>query len=178
MPRVVDRLQWARPCERPSVLPRRRVNYRNIQAVGLRYEKAVGSAVRDLKWGKVLCGQWFEFCDVHGHGYCQTDVLIVRQFDVIVLECKLTEVLDARIQLKHLYLPVVEKVFDRLARGVVVARHLTRTTETDRVFDNLPAALIAGHCATLHWIGRGPIDHAPVPDAPMTLDMALRRSAE
>jgi hypothetical protein len=153
------------------------VNYRNAQAVGIRYEKAVGSAARDLKWGKVLCGQWFEFSDWNGAGYCQTDVLIVRQFDVIVLECKLTEVLDARIQLEDLYLPVVEKVFDRLARGVVVARHLTKTTNTDRVFDNLPAALLAGHCPILHWIGRGPIGHTPPVEPRMTLDEALRRSA-
>ena len=184
MPRKVDRLAWARPCSRPNVLPRRKVDYRNLKAVGLRYERAVGIAVERLRIGNVLRGQWFEFFDANGHGYCQPDILVIRRDDVVVLECKLTEVDEAEAQLEDLYVHVVRRVYKLPVKGIVVARHLTRLTNTARVYDGLQAALQAsdgtlpGHSPILHWIGRGPIDHKGPAEPRWDLDTALRRPAQ
>jgi len=177
VPRKVDRLQWARPCSRPNVLPRRKVDYRNLKAVGLRFERAVGVAVRSLRIGTVLCGQWFEFFDANGHGYCQPDILIIRRDDVIVLECKLTEVEEAEAQLEDLYVHIVRRVYALPVKGVIVVRHLSRTTSTASVCDSLNDALRMDPWPILHWIGRGPIGHTVRAPSGRTIDTAARRSA-
>jgi hypothetical protein len=156
-------------------LPKRRVNYRNLKAVGLRFEKSVAAAVRALRLGETIHGQWFEYFDANGHGYCQTDVLLLRRDDAVVLECKLTEVEEAQTQLEDLYLPIVRRVYRRPAVGVVVVRHLTKLTNTARVCDSLEAALGMGSLPILHWIGRGPIGHAPGLVARAGIDTAARR---
>jgi hypothetical protein len=167
VPRKVDRLQWARLCERPSVLPKRRVHYRNLKAVGLRFEKAVCAAVKSLRMGATVHGQWFEYFDANGHGYCQTDVLVLRRDDALVLECKLTEVEEAEAQLEDLYVPIVRRVYRLPVVGIVVVRHLTRLTNAARVCDSLEAAIKAEPWPILHWIGRGPIGHvAAMPRSP------------
>ena len=177
MPRKVDRLLWAKPCDRPDILPKRKVDYRNARAIGVRYEKAVGQAVKDLRLGTTLRGQWFEFCDANGHGYCQTDVVVVCPEYIIAFECKLTEVEEAREQLEWLYVPVLQRVFRRPIHGIIVARHLTRNTHTEDVCDSVEAALRAPRWPILHWIGRGPIGHTVVANRRWSLDYALRRPA-
>lgn len=163
--RQVVRLQWAKPCERPSVLPKRKVDYRNPKAVGLRFERKVGLAIKELRLGPTLQGQWFEFTDANGHGYCQPDVIVELPDMDVIFECKLTDVEEAQSQLEGLYVPVVSRAFRRPARGVIVARYLTCLRSPDRVVDSVQAALGADPawlCPILHWIGRGPIGHAPV----------------
>lgn len=105
-------------------------------------------------------GVWWLYSDASGAHYCQTDVVMLLDGMAYVLECKLTEVGQARQQLERLYLPVVSAALKRPARGIVVVRHLSRETELDKVRTNLAEALRAatpGYCPTLHWIGRGPI---------------------
>ena len=105
-------------------------------------------------------GIWFSFVDANGLGYCQPDVLLGLDGQVVVLECKLTEVDEARKQLAYLYLPVVAKALGKPTKGIVVVRHLTRESNPSNVCTSLGEALkraTSEYYPTLHWIGRGPI---------------------
>ena len=103
--------------------------------------------------------QWFWFIDRNGAGHCCTDVILDLGHRLVVLECKLTDVDEARSQLEHLYKPVLAMAYGKPVAGVVVTRHLTRLTELSTVVDSLASALKAplGALPTLHWLGRGPI---------------------
>lgn len=150
--RKIEGLRWAKSCARPKCIPRSRP--RGVRALGKRYEAAVAKQLK----GQGVAGQWFEFEDDNGHGYCQVDFLLKEE--KAVLEVKLTEVEAARQELRDLYIPVLRYIYGPLVRGVVVARHLTRETDLDRVCDSLPLALIVARTRgipTLHWIGKGPL---------------------
>jgi hypothetical protein len=131
-----------------------RTRSRGVKALGLRYERLVGRALG--AWPGLRLGPWFEFCDANGRGYCQADALIIQPDLVVVLECKLTDVPQADLQLEGLYKPVLEHIYKRRVHGVVVTRHLTRTTDLSRVTDSFAGAL-ARPRPILHWLGRGPI---------------------
>jgi hypothetical protein len=156
--RVVEGLRWARPCARPACIPHGRP--RGVKALGVSYERRVGAAVvARLGPASVRSGQWFEFEDANGHGWCQVDVLARLGDLVAVLECKLADVAGAQGQLRELYLPVVALATRRPVVGVVVVRHLERGAQVPRVCTSLREALTcaAGAPSVLHWIGKGQI---------------------
>jgi len=160
--RVIKGLEWAEPlAKRPACIPEGRP--KGVKATGLRYERQAATEINKALRGSLVRGQWFEFVDSNGHGYCQCDGLYydIRTDSYVVFEFKLTEVAQAREQLLDLYLPVVECAWPSFGkpRGVVVARHLTRETDVKRVCDSLWKA-VSWNCdqiPTLHWIGRGPL---------------------
>ena len=155
--RITGEIEWAVRAERPA--PFGAQGSRGAKLKGLQYERAVAGAL-PLGW---LHGQWFKFCDENGVGYCQPDFLRITASVVFALECKLTDVMEAKAQLLGLYLPVLQFVFQRPARGVIVARNLT--PESTNVVDSLSNAMErVGTLPTLHWpwpqklVGkRGPI---------------------
>ncbi len=105
-------------------------------------------------------GQWFRFGDALGEAFCQTDVLLMLDGEVAILECKLTEVGDARRKLRELYVPVVQRALKRPTKAIVVARYLTNESDREMICATLGVALrsaSAEYFPTLHWIGRGPI---------------------
>ena len=120
--RRVYGLKTAHPCTKPPQIPVSRPR-KESKRFGLRYERAVARATGGLH------GQWWHFVDTNGVGYCQTDVLLTFQSQVVILECKLTEVEQARRQLRCLYVPVVQLAMGRPAKGVVVARHLSKAVK-------------------------------------------------
>lgn len=158
--RAIVGLEWAEPLpRRPACIPESRP--KGVKALGLRYERKAAAEINKALHGSLVRGQWFEFVDANGHGYCQTDAFIydIRTDSYVVFEFKLTEVAEARSQLKNLYLPVVAAAWPQFQhpRGIVVARHLTRETDTKLVYDSLFRAVsepLAGVIPTLHWIGR------------------------
>ena len=138
---------------RPTCIPISRPR-NGSKRYGLAYERSVASRTNGQH------GIWFSFVDANGLGYCQPDVLLGLDGQVVVLECKLTEVDEARAQLGHLYLPVVARALGKPARGIVVVRHLTRESNPSNVCTSLGEALKRAsdtYFPTLHWIGRGPI---------------------
>lgn len=158
--RTIVGLEWAEPlARRPACIPESRP--KGVKALGLRYERKAAAEINRALRGSLVRGQWFEFVDANGHGYCQCDGLYYdpQSDSYVVFEFKLTEVDEARSQLKNLYLPVVAWAWPQFAppRGIVVARHLTRETNVNLVYDSLwwvmaePPAL---GIPTLHWIGR------------------------
>lgn len=154
MSRQVAGLLTARRLDgKPPCIPASRAR-KGSKAYGLKFERAVAERTGGRH------GQWFSFVDANGPGYCQTDVLLGLDGQVVVLECKLTEVEEARRQLMHLYLPVVGRALHRRTVGIVVVRHLTKESNVANVVTSLGAALkVASEsfAPTLHWIGRGPI---------------------
>lgn len=102
---------------------------RGAQGKGLTYEKHVGRRLKRWQergelYGEVILEQWFSFQDFNGHGYCQTDCLIVTDSLVFILECKLTYTDWAWPQLRELYKPIVEKVYERPSILIQVCKNL------------------------------------------------------
>ncbi len=142
--RITGEIEWASKAERPSafgISPRAS----GVRLKGLQYERAVGRALGP-GWQH---GLWFKFCDEGGVGYCQPDFIRVLPTTVVVLECKLTDVMEAKGQLLGLYLPVMRHLYSRPARGIIVAKHLT--PGSTRVVDSLEAALADSGLPTLFW---------------------------
>lgn len=161
----VSALQWAKPCLRPAHIPVSR-RKKGVKAVGLRYEDRAAEAIYRASNGASTQGQWWEYFDaVLGLRHCQTDVIITGAYDPItdrqnryIVEVKLTEVEEARSKLEDLYLPIVRRATADNVFGIVVSRHLTRTTARHTVVDSLSAAMRAAHYTipVLHWLAKGP----------------------
>lgn len=150
MSRAVRGLLWAQKAENPW--PKAR-SPGGLKAQGIRYEAAVAARLPEARRGL-----WWRFCDANGTGYCQTDLLLLRDDSLFVLECKLTDTPEARKQLEHLYRPVVECALRRPVFGITVARHVTPTSSL--VVDDLDTACrlaLRGHLPTLLWLGRSPL---------------------
>lgn len=130
--------------------------------MGLQYERKLAKAIPGSTHG-----QWFEFWDDNGRGWCQPDLLFRTLDGIFILECKLTDVAGAQAQLDRLYRPVVAQAYDtRLGSvyGIVVTRHLTQNTNPRRVVATLSAAVelaLSGTTPILHWLGHKVLLGAP-----------------
>lgn len=145
--REVSGLQWAVPCARPGCIPRSRP--RGAKAAGLRYERELAKALPQAKHG-----QWWEFRDARGRGFCQTDLLLPLGTGTLVLEAKYTWTPEGHSQLERLYLPVVRKAGHSWAVGVVVCRALLPSTPREAICGSLGEAYsraALGLPAVLHW---------------------------
>lgn len=129
---------------------------RGAKAAGLRYEARVAAAIPIAQHG-----QWFEFEDRNGMGWCQPDIIAkVLERQIIVLEVKYTWTMEGHRQLESLYLPVLEAAFGCRVWGMLIARRLLPVMAGIQVVAELGNGLeqIAdGHRACLHWLGEGQI---------------------
>lgn len=137
---------------RPKSIPLSRP--RGIKAKGIGYERELEKAIPVAKRG-----QWFEFKDSRGWGYCQPDFLLEGKNSIVVLEAKYTWTLDGHLQIEELYQPVVEKASGKNVLGIVVCKRLvTEMPRNLEIFQNLLSAVESakrGKRAVLHWIGAG-----------------------
>jgi len=103
-------------------------------------------------------GQWFEFEDQDGFGYCQTDLIFVLGGINVVIEAKYTLVPGAHSKLASLYVPVVEKAFGGEACGVVVVKNLDPRYRRGRIYTDIQAAasasLMTGYPTLIQWSGQ------------------------
>lgn len=111
--RTVRGLRWANRLKaRPSTIPEGKPKGRQRQ--GLIYEERVATLMAAL-YGedKVIHGQWFEFEDTRGAGWCQTDVILLPEGErpLTIIECKLTATKGAGPKLMKVYAPVAKKAF-------------------------------------------------------------------
>jgi hypothetical protein len=142
-------LKWARPCERPRGLPFSRA--RGAKRAGLAYEKKLAEGLFQAKHG-----QWFEYEDVEGRGFCQTDVLLQRPWGILILEAKYTWTPVGHAQLEQLYLPVVAQAWGLPTRGLVVCKIVLPETPRGEIYSDLDSATAAaclGRRPVLHWLG-------------------------
>lgn len=133
MTRVIDGLVWARTCQPPPMFAGKRRS-RGAKAQGLRYERALAKALPTA-----VHGQWFEFKDRRGAGWCQPDLLLAVAGGLLVLEAKYTWILEGHLQIEKLYRPVVAKASGKRVFGLVVCKVL------------VPEALDSGAVITGDW---------------------------
>lgn len=152
--RRINRLHWAHPLEgRPASIPNSRP--RGAKAAGLRYERALAKHLPEATHG-----QWFEFSDGNGHGYCQTDLLMpfLPHF-IAIIEIKYTLVPNAFSKMLDLYIPVVSKAMGCPVAGIIAVKNLEYAyCEDNFVFAELPGAANASYRqqypTILHWRGQ------------------------
>lgn len=113
----------------PPSLYSKRPRLKGARGKGISYENKVGARLRQWQErgelvGDIMLGQWFAFEDENGFGCCQPDILVVTDSLVFILECKLTQCEEAWRQLRSLYKPVVETVFQRPSITIQVCKHL------------------------------------------------------
>lgn len=154
LPRQIAGLQWARPlAAKPTFRPEPRPS--PAKRAGLAYERRVAATV-----GFGRHGDWFEFLDSSGPGYCQPDIWGPDgKGGIVVLECKLTWTLSARLQIQGLYGPVLEHIFKCPARGVIICKNLLPTTPRGLVYGDLREAMgraTSQNPTICHWPGKFP----------------------
>lgn len=156
--RTIRGLKWARALPaRPSCIPQGRP--RGAKAQGLRYERALAAMLPAARHG-----QWFEFEDLGGRGYCQVDLLLDRpEGGLLILEAKYTWTFEGHQQIEGLYVPVVERAWGMRAKGVVVAKRLVPgVVGVAKVVGTLEeASAWASGRVVLHWLGKGALTHGP-----------------
>lgn len=113
----MEGLLSARACERPSSIPVGRP--RGAKALGVRYERALARSLPGATHG-----QWWEFFDANGRGFCQTDFFLPVGEVIVVLESKYTWTPLGHSQLERLYLPVLRLALRREVLGIVVCKKL------------------------------------------------------
>ena len=136
---------------RPAFIPQSRP--RGRKALGTRYERALAAQL-----GFAKHGQWWQFEDASGIGYCQTDLIIdhAHMSLAIVIEVKHTWTAQGHAQLDELYLPVVSRALRKPVLGIQCCKHLTSQTGR-HVYATLPDAIEAaarGLRPVLHWPGK------------------------
>ena len=152
--RTVDGMRWARALEaRPSCIPPLS-KLEGAKGIGIRFERKLHRVLPGSAYG-----QWFEFEDEAGFGYCQTDLLVSLSPGLIaVLEAKYTLVPGAHAKLAGLYVPVVEKALGCKAVGVVVVKNLDPRFRRGRIFTDLHGAasdaLESGYPSLIQWSGQ------------------------
>lgn len=118
------------------------------------YEKALASALP-----VALHGQWLEFIDKNGKGFAQPDFIMDYEDEIIVLETKYTWVAEGHSQIELLYKPLLERLWGKRVRGIVVAKVLTPDCRALPVFSSLDEAILGTQERNVvwHWIGSGPL---------------------
>lgn len=108
----------------------RRGRSRGRFAVGVRYERDVQELLGLHALGQVelehVSGPWIEFIDRNGKPrWCQPDALLINKTarTCLIAEVKYQHTADAWWQLKHLYGPVLEKIYPAHRLGFVEIVH-------------------------------------------------------
>lgn len=155
-------LRWARVASRPPTIPFSRAV--GAKAAGLRYERSLARGIYQAKHG-----QWWEYEDRDGPGWCQTDVILDQGGLVVVLEAKYTWTEVGDRQLSNLYLPVVSLALELPTVGVQVCKVLTTETPRGLVRATLADAIAlarTGAKPCLHWLGANLVPlQLPPPEA-------------
>jgi hypothetical protein len=159
MVRRIRGLRWARRLDsRPKAVPNGRP--RGIKALGVRYERAFAQVAHELEHGS-----WFEFEDMQGHGFAQTDFMTKAPDgkSMVILETKSTWVLEGHIKIEEFYGPIVEEAMrTRVLGSLVVCKNLTKETRgwVSAISEDLDAALYhssVGYRSVLQWLPGTPL---------------------
>ena len=133
---IIRGLRWAKALdERPGFISSPRI--KGIQRAGLIYENRIANYMKALYGKDVLHGQWYQFEDRRGLGWCQPDIIILpnrnRKF-LLVIECKLKATRKAWVQLNYLYRPILERPYPQIeVRLVQVVKNLNKNLKLDLV---------------------------------------------
>ena len=154
--RRIRGLSWAElrptgPFTRPK--PRRACEKR-----GIAYEKVVARELRRQQEsgslsGELFISQWILFADSKGTGWAQTDIYIIMEKIILLIECKLTQTDSATPQLLSLYLPLLRKIYNMPIICLQVCKNLRyvpkKFVESPQEFLQFPSPGVS----TWHYIG-------------------------
>lgn len=131
---IIRGLRWVKALDdRPRFISSPRI--KGIQRAGLIYENRIANYMKALYGDKVLHGQWYEFEDRRGLGWCQPDIIVLPDKDrkfILVLECKLKATKKAWVQLNYMYRPVLERIYPQIEiRLVQVVKNLNKELKLD-----------------------------------------------
>lgn len=122
---------------------------RGTKALGLQYERTCARAFPSAEHGA-----WFRFQDTIRQGYCSPDLLLIQGNTALVVECKLTNWLEAWDQLHQLYIPVVGLALGVMVLPVVLVKHVSPGVV---ITHSLREAIVRRmERPVLHWLGHGP----------------------
>jgi hypothetical protein len=132
---------------------------------GLRFQRRVGKALARTAGSigaRLDIEPWFRYnISPENLGRCAVPDFILTFADFqLVIEVKLTFVLDAPQKLTKLYVPVVEKTYGLRPRPLVIARYLTSQAADYPRVETLSEALQTPSSAgvpVLHYLGIGGI---------------------
>lgn len=107
--------------KKPAYIPKARL--RGTKALGLTFERKVGLVLGRL-FSEVHSGVWFEYQTLDKVAVCQPDHFAVLSDKIILVECKLSEKIEAWVKMRELYAPILEQHYARPVARVQAARHL------------------------------------------------------
>ncbi len=95
--------------------------------------------------------QWIEFYDQKGKGFCEPE-LYLNGSEIILMEVKLTGGPHGKAQMENLYKPLLEYIFAKPVRCLLICKY--KTEETPGPMVGSVEEFIAGgeRFATLHWL--------------------------
>jgi hypothetical protein len=151
-------LRWATSCPKPTFAPQAKPS--PAKRKGIAFEARVAATL-----GIGRHGDWFNYADDKGLGYCQPDLwwkepavgnAIAR---IVVVEVKLTWTLAASRAILGLYAPVLSHIHQLPVHGIIICKNLTPLTPRGAIFGDLREALAHTGPRTptiCHWPGKFP----------------------
>lgn len=108
--RPAGRVLSAAFCLPPAI---RKKRYTGRRLAGIRYERKVHEYLELLYGDKYVASPWLRFYTEAGWRWCQPDGLVVdaARGRITIVEVKYQHTSDAWWQVRHLYQPVLEKMF-------------------------------------------------------------------
>ena len=153
MPRKIEGLYFvSRLSERPRNIPKPS-RLTGSRAAGIAYEKKVIRTLKrrfptaDLKYH-----EWLQFADKNGGGYAEPEAYIVLKEFVFLLECKRTGGLAGKLQVTELYAPLLERVYERPVRSLLICKYVTESTPGPFVQSVEEFLMGSMPFATWHWL--------------------------
>lgn len=123
-PRHVRGLIWAK--EIPESPWKTSPKLSGRAAEGIRFQQKVHEDLRELaRYGELKPEIWIQYRDTYGIHYCSPDDVLVLPNRVMIVESKLSlrRYETARTQLKALYKPVLEYIYQRPTILVLAFKH-------------------------------------------------------
>lgn len=115
------RAAWPHPCGPFSRTPS--LHGSKAQRTGKRYERKALAHLSEVCGDRFRPSPWFKFeDDTNSIRWCQPDAILHTQFATVIFEIKYSFTSDAWWQLRHLYEPVIRKVYARPIAVVVVCK--------------------------------------------------------
>ena len=156
--RLVRGLKWARGCQWPAQIPHAKPRRGSAKAAGLKSERELAEVLPGAKHGL-----WWEFEDLLGHGWCQTDLLIEGGDAALVIEAKLSWVPEGQEKLSGLYIPVLEEALRKRIYGLVVVKRLVPGVKVPITRDLASAIAQVKLGLEVVWHSPGPVHHITSP---------------
>lgn len=116
MTRQVSELSWVERSSSPWKVKKAA----GLKAKGLAWERSFFK--RSLRWyPDSIHNPWFRFSDAFGIGFACPDIVCLKEG--IVFECKLSWTPAAIPQLQLLYIPLLEKFYEKAFRGIIAVKY-------------------------------------------------------